>query len=89
MKKCTYFLAGHGGTHVITALKRLRQEDISLEATETLSQNKEMVIETAQQVEQFAAKPDDLSLVPRAHMVEERMDSYRLSSDYHVLWPKC
>lgn len=67
MKKCTYFPAGHGGTHVITALKRLRQEEISPEATETPSQNKEMVIAMAQQVKQFAAKPDDLSLVPRVH----------------------
>lgn len=71
MKKCTYLPAGHGGTRVITALKGLRQEEISLEATETPSQNKEMITETAQQVKQFAAKPDSLSLVPRVHMVEE------------------
>lgn len=35
-------------------------------------------------VKAFAAKPDDLSSVPRTHTVKERTSSRRLSVDLHT-----
>lgn len=69
MKKRTYFPAGHGGAHVITVLERLRQEDLSFEASLSYRQ-RNLLIEMAQQTKHFVAKIDNLTLIPRAHTVE-------------------
>lgn len=37
--------------------------------------------EMAQKVKALTSNHDNLTLVPRAHMVEDRTDSYKLSSD--------
>lgn len=45
--------------------------------------------ELAQQVKALMSSHDDLTLVPRAHMVEERTDSYKLSSELHMHATAC
>lgn len=39
------------------------------------------VYEMAQQVKALVAEPDDLSSVPKTHIVEGKIDSWKLSSD--------
>jgi hypothetical protein len=38
----------------------------------------------AQRVKKIAAKPDNLSSILRAHTVEERINSPKMSSDLHI-----
>lgn len=45
--------------------------------------------ELAQQVKALMSNHDDLTLVPRVHMVEERTDSYKLSSELHMRATVC
>lgn len=40
--------------------------------------------EMTQRVKMLVVKPDNLSLIPRTHMVEERTNSSKLSSDLHI-----
>jgi len=40
--------------------------------------------EMAQQVKMLAPKPDELNSIPRTHMVEQRSNSFKLSSDLHM-----
>lgn len=67
-----YWFSSRSGSHAITALKRQGAHSFkaSLSYRDPLSKQRIGAIQMAQQVQRFAAKPDDLGWIPRAHMVE-------------------
>lgn len=43
----------------------------------------------AQQIKVLIAKPDELSLIPKTHIMEERTNYHRLSPDLHIHAKAC